>query len=170
MDAKTIPTAVAVYLQDYFFAPQNRDCPLSESSLSQYAQCWLNALKPDIQNASAYELSLRLTNDAEIQTLNAQYRHQDRPTDVLAFAELDVDFPATEEECLYLGDLVISIETAQRQAEQQQHSLTVELVWLMAHGFLHLLGWDHPDEESLNQMLAQQEQFLNLIGLTLETA
>jgi probable rRNA maturation factor len=73
-------------------------------------------------------------------------------------------------EPLYLGDIAISIDTAQRQAQQQGHSLKTELAWLAAHGFLHLLGWDHPDEESLTQMLDRQETLLQAIGLAIQTA
>lgn len=114
------------------------------------------------------ELTLRLTNDTEIQGLNAQYRQLNQPTDVLAFAALEVDYPQLQSPIpspIYLGDIVISIDTAQRQAQQQGHNLTYELVWLAAHGLLHLLGWDHPTEEHLHQMLAQQEKLLQSIGL-----
>lgn len=124
----------------------------------------------DIPKANAYELSLRLTNDLEIQTLNAQYRHQDRPTDVLAFATLDLpqfSNPTFLTEPLYIGDIVISVETALRQAQDRQHSLNRELVWLASHGFLHLLGWDHPDDSSLLLMLAQQEKLLQSIDTDL---
>ena len=94
------------------------------------------------------------------------FRHKDQPTDVLSFAALEVDCPQLpDEEPLYLGDIIISVETAARQAVVQGHSLTVELSWLAAHGLLHLLGWDHPDEDSLVEMLTQQEEMLHSIGL-----
>lgn len=162
---------VSVYLQDNFFAREGRDCPLTEVTLSEYAQQWLESLSGENEPGLGYELSLRLTDDAEIHQFNARYRDRDKPTDVLAFAEIDVDFPDLAElgaaEPLYLGDIVISIETAQRQAEQQQHSLRVELLWLFAHGLLHLLGWDHPTEERLQEMLTQQQLFLQKIGVFL---
>ncbi|MCL1465012.1 rRNA maturation RNase YbeY [Argonema galeatum] len=130
---------------------------------------WIESLQPNISPSETYELGLRLTDDSEIQTLNAQYRHQDRPTDVLAFAALEVDSPQSEEmlesEPLYLGDIVISVDTAQRQAQEQGHPLQSELAWLAAHGLLHLLGWDHPDEDSLNDMLHQQATLLETIGV-----
>jgi probable rRNA maturation factor len=69
---------------------------------------------------------------------------------------------------LYLGDIVISIETARQQAQQQEHPLPTELAWLAAHGLLHLLGWDHPDEESLSQMLKQQVILLKTIGIEID--
>ncbi|MGI0487494.1 rRNA maturation RNase YbeY [Pantanalinema rosaneae CENA516] len=133
---------------------------------------WLTVLQPDLSSIQAYELSLRLTDDREIQTLNAQYRQQDKPTDVLAFAALEVEAPLVDdfdsEEPLYLGDIVISLETAQRQAETQGHAMSTELAWLAAHGLLHLLGWDHPDDESLWQMLKQQQKLLNTVGLSIQ--
>jgi probable rRNA maturation factor len=60
------------------------------------------------------------------------------------------------------------VETANRQAKQQGHPLKTELAWLAAHGFLHLLGWDHPDEESLRQMLNKQVDLLQGVGITVE--
>ena len=133
---------------------------------------WLEILQPPSE-ASAYELSLRLTDDAEIQELNAQYRHQNRPTDVLAFAALEVACPQIAEidasSPLYLGDIVISVDTAGRQAQEQGQTLQTELAWLAAHGLLHLLGWDHPDEDSLMQMLDRQVILLHAVGLAVST-
>lgn len=134
----------------------------------EWCEKWLEILQKELPPADAYELSLRLTDDAEIQELNAQYRNKNQPTDVLAFAALEADIPQSEEMLLhlplYLGDIVISVETASRQAQQQGHSLQTELAWLAAHGLLHLLGWDHPDEDSLTQMLSLQATLLDRIG------
>ena len=123
-----------------------------------------------LPSASTYEIALRLTDDKEIQKLNAQYRQQDKPTDVLAFAALEVDspLPAFDSIPLYLGDIVVSIDTAKRQAEQQNHPLSTELAWLSAHGLLHLLGWDHPDDESLSRMLEQQVILLKSVGVPID--
>lgn len=150
--------------------PSLRDPAISSEDWENWFDRWLKTLQPDIPPAQTYELSLRLTDDAEVQALNAQYRYKDQPTDVLAFAALEVDTPQSEEMRslipLYLGDIIISVDTAQRQAEQNGHSLKQELAWLAVHGLLHLVGWDHPDESSLHQMLAQQETLLETIGLT----
>lgn len=147
---------------------------ISAETWENWFKVWLENQEAYVPVAPGYEVSLRLTADREMQGLNLQYRHLDRPTDVLAFAALEVDSPQLEEmlssEPLYLGDIAISIDTAVRQAQQQGHSLKTELAWLAAHGFLHLLGWDHPDEESLTQMLAQQQTLLQAIGLAIETA
>lgn len=147
---------------------------ISPETWENWFSIWLENQAADLPAAPGYEVSLRLTTDREIQSLNAQYRQQDRPTDVLAFAALEADCPQSEEMLsslpLYLGDIVISIDTARRQAQQQGHSLKTELAWLAAHGFLHLLGWDHPDEESLMQMLDRQATLLRAIDLSIETA
>jgi len=133
--------------------------------------CWIEDLKSQLPVANSYELSLRLTDDAQIRVLNQQYRHQDKATDVLAFAALEVDSPISEEMRshlpVYLGDIVISVDTANRQATEQGHTLQTELAWLATHGLLHLLGWDHPDETSLLEMLERQAVLLQLIGLTM---
>lgn len=118
-----------------------------------------------------YELSLAITDDLTIQQLNLQYRQQDRPTDVLSFASLESDIPhipiddSGYVEPTYWGDIIISQTTAIDQATERGHALTYELAWLAAHGLLHLLGWDHPDDESLEVMLKQQDLMLQLISL-----
>ncbi len=143
--------------------------PISPQTWQQWFQQWLDCLSADLPPAPCYELSLCLTSDLGIQALNAQYRHLDQPTDVLAFATLEVNCPQPPEllqtQALYLGDIIISVETADRQAQQQQHSLTTELAWLAAHGCLHLLGWDHPDQDSLNRMIDQQLSLLQTVKL-----
>lgn len=150
---------------------------------------WLAALAaelPDRLAAPSYCLGLSLVGDAEIADLNGTWRQQDQPTDVLAFAAQDESadglpplpplpqlppaHPPTGDgqgvlaswEPLELGDIVISLETAARQAGDHGNSLERELLFLASHGLLHLLGWDHPDEASLAAMLARQEQLLDL--------
>lgn len=175
---------VEVNVQDCFFTgsqsaiadPEESNGAIAAETWQTWFDRWLETLHPSIPLAAqleadtAYELSLRLTDDREIQALNAQYRHQNQPTDVLAFAALEVDYPQLVELLaslpVYLGDIVISVETAHRQAEQQGHSLKTELAWLAAHGLLHLIGWDHPDEDSLTRMLDQQEILLHTVSLS----
>lgn len=161
---------VELNVQDYF-SESSLTTGVDEETWQNWFSAWLETLQPNNSSAKSYELSLRLTDDAEIHSLNAQYRQQDKPTDVLAFAALEVNIPQSDEmlECLplYLGDIVISVDTAQQQAKQQGHSLQIELAWLAAHGLLHLLGWDHPDDESLRRMLHQQTSLLETIGLAI---
>ncbi|MEY3332629.1 MAG: rRNA maturation RNase YbeY [Cyanobacteriota bacterium] len=157
-------SAIAINIGDNY--------PIPGETWENWFQQWLEILQEYLPTAPSYEISLRLTNDTEMQTLNSQYRQQDKPTDVLAFASLEADLPQSEKMLasmpLYLGDLVVSIDTAQRQAQQQEHSLSTELAWLTAHGLLHLLGWDHPDEESLIEMLTQQVALLKEIGINID--
>jgi rRNA maturation RNase YbeY len=87
------------------------------------------------------ELSLLLTDDAEIQSLNKTYRDLDKATDVLSFPQ-DED-AVNESGDTLLGDVVISMETAARQAEEHHLSFNEELILLAIHGILHLLGFDH---------------------------
>lgn len=158
---------IELFFEDLFFPNLEEECPVSEENWQIWCEQWFNFLRPSLPQASCYELSLRLTDDVEIKNLNSKFRSKNQPTDVLSFAALEVETPfqlQEESEPLYLGDIIISVETAQRQAQQQQHSLTIELAWLMAHGFLHLLGWDHPDEESLIKMLRQQKILLEKVG------
>jgi len=161
---------VEVSVQDFSGFPTK--IPISAETWEAWFDRWLETLQHDIPRAESYELSLRLTDDTEIQALNNQYRHQNCPTDVLAFAALEVDCPQLAESLvslpLYLGDIVISVDTAERQAQQQGHTLSTELAWLAAHGLLHLLGWDHPDEDSLIQMLEEQVILLKEVGLAVE--
>ena len=89
----------------------------------------------------SYEVSLRLVGDAAIHELNLDYRGKDKPTDVLAFAQREG--PAGAIQPGLLGDLVISVETARRQAKR---GLSVELLHLASHGLCHLLGYDHRDD------------------------
>jgi probable rRNA maturation factor len=159
----TVP--LAVYIQENY---SEQSLP-RRSLWEEWFQKWLDALKTELPKAAEYELTLCLSDDQEIQALNAQYREKNQPTDVLAFAALETPFPDQStifgtQEPLYLGDIIISVETAQQQAQERQISLTQELSWLAVHGLLHLLGWDHPDEASLNKMLAQQETLLVMSG------
>jgi probable rRNA maturation factor len=93
-----------------------------------------------VQMADA-ELSILLTGDDQIQNLNRDYRKKNRPTDVLAFAQREGEHG--EHAGRLLGDVVVSIPTTRRQAEAAGRDLGSELTMLLAHGLLHLLGWDH---------------------------
>jgi probable rRNA maturation factor len=157
---------VDVYLEDLYFQPKNQKPPISEATWQSWVETWLNYLENDLEPLRKYEFSLILTDDQDIQQFNHQFRHQNKATDVLAFAALEADFPLPDSiDSIPLGDVIISVETAQRQATTQQHSLTFELAWLAVHGFLHLLGWNHPDQESLAKMLETQKLLLKQISV-----
>ena len=142
---------------------------VDENTWVNWFQDWLQTPGLGLPPGDTYELSLRLTGDAEIQALNAQFRKLDKPTDVLSFAAMEVEFPQVADNSLdaaiYLGDIIISVDTAARQAPEHGYSLRKELAWLASHGLLHLLGWDHPNEASLLLMLDRQASLLACSGL-----
>jgi probable rRNA maturation factor len=117
--------------------------------------------------SSAAAMTVVITDNDEVQALNRQYRGVDTPTDVLSFpAEAP---PVTlPDEPAYLGDLVIAYPYASTQAQREGHGLSDSLVLLVAHGTLHLLGYDHGDGESRAAMWQAQEQALRVLGVPLE--
>ena len=117
------------------------------------------------------ELDITIVDDEEIHQLNRDYRNVDRPTDVLSFAldEDEEDEPELMEgQPHLLGDIIISAETATRQAEEFGHGLEREIVYLAVHGLLHLLGYDHMVEEDKVIMRAKEEEALSAINLSEE--
>lgn len=120
------------------------------------------------------EISFTFTDNNGIHELNREYRNVDRPTDVLSFPmlefegddEIDAEFE-TENGLVMLGDIVISVERAKEQADEFNHSLRRELAFLTAHSMLHLLGYDHvDDEEGEAYMIKIQNEALNALGIT----
>lgn len=114
----------------------------------------------------ASEVSLLLTDDEEIQSLNKKYRNIDTPTDVLAFSQIEKvnNTPVLcDKEEFLLGDIVISVETAQRQAVELGHSLLYELMLLSVHGFLHLLGFDHDYEKKNDKMKSLEKEIIDTV-------
>jgi probable rRNA maturation factor len=109
------------------------------------------------------ELSVLLTNDGFIRTLNRTHRGKDKATDVLSFSQTEGSEGLLPEEIAnaLLGDVVISLETAARQARRRRHTLLDEVTFLLAHGILHLLGYDHENDEDeavMNEMTARLVQ------------
>lgn len=100
------------------------------------------------------ELSIDLVGDGRMRRLNREYRKKDRTTDVLAFAMRESASPASA----LLGDVVISIPTARRQAKEGGRSLSEELAWLLVHGVLHLCGYDHERSDVEARRMKRREQ------------
>ncbi len=116
------------------------------------------------------EVSITLTNNENIHELNRQYRGLDRPTDVLsfAFADSQEEEPEIEGglETEILGDIIISVEKAREQAKEYGHSLKRELSFLTVHGMLHLMGYDHMDEEERLEMEEEQRYVMGKLGIS----
>ena len=113
------------------------------------------------------EVSVTFTDNEGIHALNREYRNVDRPTDVLSFPLSDGDDYDTDGDAVLLGDIVISLERAQTQAEEYGHSFEREVAFLTVHSMLHLLGYDHetsPEDE--RDMFARQDEILISAGMT----
>lgn len=116
------------------------------------------------------EVGVVFADDAYIRELNRDYRGIDASTDVLSFALDEGEEPAVQggpEESL-LGDIVISLETAERQAAEFGHSLEREMAYLTVHGMLHLVGYDHEEEADKTAMRRQEEHILTVLGIARE--
>ena len=116
------------------------------------------------------EVSVTLTDDAHIHALNRTYRGVDRPTDVLSFALTESDEPTVQggPETEILGDLVLSVERVAAQAETYGHSLRREAAFLTVHGMLHLLGYDHMEDEEREEMEREQRAVMDALGISRE--
>ena len=125
------------------------------------------------------QVELLLTNNAEIQRINNEFRGIDRPTDVLSFPMIEYDSPAdfssVEEDDsnfdletgeLILGNIVISKEKVIAQAGEYGHSVKREFAFLIAHSMLHLLGYDHMEDEERLVMEEKQRNILDNLGIT----
>ena len=110
------------------------------------------------------EFNIIIVDNEKIQELNRDFRGIDRPTDVITFAlEDNEDFP--EMDIRILGDIYISIDKAKGQAIEYGHSFLRELSFLTIHGFLHLLGYDHMNEDEEKVMFSKQEEILDGFGI-----
>lgn len=116
------------------------------------------------------ELSVTFMTDEEIRHVNAHYRGKDLPTDVISFAleelsEGEVKIIQTPDMPTVLGDIIISLDTATRQASEYGHDLRREVGFLALHGFLHLLGYDHITDNEEKKMFDKQKEILSSFGL-----
>ena len=114
---------------------------------------------------SDVEVSLTLVDKDEIHTLNRDYRGVDRPTDVLSFPMDDEIFPGEEDVDLILGDIVICLDIAKAQAEEYGHSLDRELSYLICHSTLHLLGYDHMEDDEKAIMRGKEKEIMKNLGV-----
>ena len=111
------------------------------------------------------EISLTLVSLEEIRELNRDYRDVDRETDVLSFPQFECveDMPEFGELCL--GDVVICLDKVEEQAKELGHSFERELIYLFVHSLLHLLGYDHMEEDEKQEMRKREEQVMTAIDL-----
>lgn len=116
-------------------------------------------------NLTDYNIGVDIVfcDDKDIKELNNSFRNKDKPTDVLSFA-LFADNPDENfiiNNLISLGEVIISTDTAKKQANERDKTFENEIYFLLSHGILHLLGFDHPDEGTLDDMLAIQDEMIN---------
>lgn len=121
-----------------------------------------------------FEISISFVDNQEMQDLNKEYRNIDAPTDVLSFSMLEFeeddegfesDLNDYIEEELPLGDIVISVERAIEQSREYGHSQDREIAFLLVHGMLHLLGYDHEEKEDERIMFQKQDTILGILNI-----
>ena len=121
-----------------------------------------------MEAARPVELSVVLTSDEKVRALNAEWRGKDKPTNVLSFPQAEpdelvgADTPGPE---LMLGDIVLARETCAREAEEKALRLPDHAAHLLVHGTLHLLGYDHMDDQTAEDMEAREVRALARLGL-----
>ena len=119
--------------------------------------------------AATIEISIRLTSDAEVQTLNRQYRGQDKPTNVLSFPMVQPDLidtvANTDDGEVLLGDIVLAYETCARESVERGVSTQDHATHLIVHGVLHLLGYDHMNDSEAEAMEAIERDVMASLGL-----
>ena len=126
---------------------------ISLKKIKQTVQVILDALDcPDS------ELSILIVDDPQIEELNQQYLHREGPTNVIAFAMREGDFPDLSPHLL--GDVVISTDTAAREAENAEMSMEQRFNELIVHGILHLMGYDHETDEAEARVMEDKSQEL----------
>ena len=124
-----------------------------------------SALMPKKCVGRDLEISIVLANDDLVHVLNNTYREKDKPTNVLTFATLDDEGEIPHEGVLNLGDIVLSFQTIEREAKEQGKFPLDHIRHLTVHGVLHLLGYDHIDDDQANDMETLEIRILEQLGI-----
>ena len=135
--------------------------PVDKSTLVKAAQVTLEL----VDHPKPLDVSIVVGSDRLLRELNHRYRQVDATTDVLSFPAGEID-PDTSD--LYLGDVIVSLPQAQRQAASENHPIEDELQLLVVHGILHLLGYDHLKTADRKRMQAIQDTIIKTLALSLE--
>jgi len=123
------------------------------------------ACLPAVNYDGALAATVLLSNDAHLQDLNARFRDQDKPTNVLSFPNDDEE-PDPETGALYLGDIAVSYDTVLREATEADKSLQNHLTHMIVHGVLHLAGFDHLDDAEAEEMESMEVNILKEFGIS----
>ena len=133
--------------------------------VEQLKKCLSICLEQEGVKNQEVELSIIFISEEEIQEINAEHRGIDKVTDVLSFPQFETPLDIPEEGICILGDVVICVDVAQKQALEFGHSFKRELMYLYVHSLFHLLGHDHMEEEEKKVMRAAEELVMTKIGI-----
>jgi len=150
----------------------NRAFPLMQSKIEQAASyAFLQAKKPAAFKRRAFEINIMLTDDANVKTLNKNYRGKNKPTNVLSFPQINLHkFRRTEldvypaKQAIPLGDIVLASQTIRRECVEQDKTLENHVIHLIVHGTLHLLGYDHMRASDAKAMEKLECDILAVLG------
>ncbi|MGL5277874.1 MAG: rRNA maturation RNase YbeY [Cetobacterium sp.] len=135
---------------------------INEEEVKEYIY---EVLNDEFESEKPVYISVALVGNEEIQRINRDFRDKDRPTDVISFA-----YHETEDYMIgpydTLGDIIISLERVEEQCNEYNHSFRREFFYVLTHGMLHLLGYDHIEEEDKKEMRAREEEILGKFGHT----
>lgn len=137
---------------------------IKEENIEKYAE---TVLKEEFGGEKDVYVSLVLSDNESIRKINREYRDKDKATDVISFAYLEVE-DEFETPYITLGDIIISLEKVDEQSKEYGHSFERELYYVLTHGILHLLGYDHIEEEDKIEMRKKEEEILSRYGYTRE--
>jgi probable rRNA maturation factor len=142
------------------------DCWQSEDAPEQVVQQAIEAAAQMVDTDTAgTELAVMLTDDAGIQTLNANWRGFDKPTNVLSFPALQLTGKLPDDAPRTLGDIAIAYQTTRREADEEGKLFAHHLSHLAVHGFLHLVGYDHESDRDAEVMENLERQILSRLGV-----
>ncbi|MBC2851595.1 rRNA maturation RNase YbeY [Cetobacterium sp. 8H] len=147
---------------DFSLEIEGYDEFLKEEEVKEYIN---EVLNDEFESEKPVYLSVALVGNEDIQRINRDFRDKDQPTDVISFA-----YHETEDYMIgpydTLGDIIISLERVEEQCKEYNHSFRREFFYVLTHGMLHLLGYDHIDEEDKKEMRAREEEILTKFGHT----
>lgn len=136
----------------------------SWKNYKHYINLIVSRIKSVMKLEKQYEFSIILVDSNKIHEINREYRNIDKETDVISFASLDDELVFDLNEVIELGDIFINVDAIRSQASDYGHSLKREFCFLVTHGILHLLGYDHMNKKDEKKMFDLQEEILNEIA------
>ena len=156
---------------NYFAEVNFLDIPKNEQYIELVQKVMVQAFQTEHIDKSNLYIDVILTNPENIRKINKEHRNIDKETDVLSFPmfekeEIEDRIRSKNEIEEVLGDVVISIPRVEEQAKEYGHSFERELAYMLVHGFCHLMGYDHIEEEDKKIMRIQEEKILETLSIT----